>query len=230
MNKLMIIMAAIFFAPGFTFGNTVVIEPGPEIGQDTYAQEGSPDYNFSDYESMRVDFYNRSFLQFTQLNGYIGYDIDAAALELWYVTGDNPVVTFFCRVLEPWDEDTLTWNNQPEYSTTDYFERDFSIGEKDNCILDVTSMVRKWCSGEWQNHGWCMTGYYYIAFCTSNYYGVGNGPKLTITGPNLPPLGVQPTSIGKIKSLYSPQQVSSLQDGRGQFAKHEKRRAWTEVE
>ena len=225
-------MATIVFAPGFVFGNTVVIEPGPDIGQDTFASINDPDANYGDLLTMGVDCYRRSFLRFTQLDGYIGYEITSAELEFWYGTSYYSTDAYFCRVLEPWDEDTLTWNNQPDYSTQGPSQH-FPAGEsKSNYAVDVTFIVQKWLSGEWVSYGWCITDgawYDYLGICTSNYPGVGNGPKLTITGPNLPPVSVQPTSLGKIKSIYSPQQVSSVKDGRGQFAKHSKREAWATI-
>ena len=224
-------MATIVFAPSFVFGNTVVFEPGPDIGQDTCADETIPDGNFGDNYGMGVRYDRRSFLRFTQLDGYFGYEITSAVLEFWYATGYMySVDANFGRVLEPWDEDTLTWNNQPDYSTQGISQHFPKEESKSNHAIDVTWMVQNWLSGEWVSYGWCITSYNPMTIYTSNYPGVGNGPKLTITGPNLPPLSVQPTSLGKIKSLYSPQQVSSITDGRGQFAQHSKREAWARVE
>lgn len=200
-------MSIIFFAPGFVFGNTVVFQPGPDIGQDTSASSYHPDDNWGDQEVMFVEYGYRSFLRFTQLCGYLGCEITSAELHIWYANyGDFSVGVKFCRVLEPWDEDSLTWNNQPGYSSSEYVQHSFPQSEYEPLegIVDVTWMVQKWLSGEWDNCGWCMTGIYYIAIATSNYTYTTQRPKLVLVGPHLPPLAVQPASLGKVKSLYSP--------------------------
>jgi len=230
-NSLHIALTVILFVPAITFANTVILQPGPDIGQDTYADSRSPDNNFSDDQIMCVfPTYARSFLQFTQLNGYIGYQVTLATLVL-SLDGTEWGTRWFCRVLEPWEEDTVTWNNQPAYSYTDYLEFTEEQEAKGDHHYDVTSVVNKWLSGQWDNYGWEIgTGYADMIITTSNFSIADNRPELILGGPNLPPLSVQPTSLGKIKSLYSPQQVSSITDGRGQFAKHSKREAWARVE
>jgi len=211
-------------------GNVVEIQPGPDIGQDTFVNRDSPDYNFSEAETMIISPSNRSFIQFPQLNQYLGYEITSATLKM-YLEGTLYGPKWFCRVSEPWEEDMVTWNNQPAYSYTDYLEFTEEQESKGNHHLDVTSMVRKWLSGEWENYGWAITsGYSQMMIYASNFEYYYNRPMLVLEGPNLPPLSVQPTSLGKIKSIYSPQQVSSITDGRSQFAKHSKREAWARVE
>jgi hypothetical protein len=212
-------------------GNVVEIQPGPDIGQDTFVDVDSPSYNFSDWAIMEtLSIKYRSFLQFPQLNQYLGYQITSATLKLYLDMTDWGTKCFF-RVIEPWEEDTVTWNNQPEYSDTDYLEFIEEQESKGRHDFDVTSMVRKWLSGEWENYGWAIiSGDDEMIIYTSNFDYYYNRPMLVLEGPDLPPVSVQPTSLGKIKSLYSPQQVSSITDGRGQFAKHSKREAWARVE
>jgi hypothetical protein len=235
MRKIMLVISLIAALPINAIGNQVVIMPGPAIGQDTYSAEYFPNENYGNEQEMAVQGYPGgdlySYLRFTQLDGYIGYEITSAELHV-FVTFASMAVREFSRVLGPWDEDTLTWNNQPAHSNHDYVS--CYIDEYDQWTkisIDVTEMVQKWLSGEWVNYGWCITdqgGPLNIAtsnWDTPDYY----RPSLVLVGPNLPPLSVQPTSLGKIKSLYSPQQVSSLQDGRGQFAKHSKREAWATI-
>ena len=213
------------------WGNTVEIQPGPDIGQDTTAIQYYPDENYGDGVTMWATDDMYSFLRFVQLDGYISYSIDSATLVFW-TEGSSSGTERFYRVLEPWNEDTLTWNNQPDHSGDDeciVFNSPEFIGKK-YASLVVTWMVRKWLSGEWVNYGWCIIGITGIMQMSTSNCGGFNPPKLVLEGPNLPPLSVQPTSLGKIKSLYSPQQVSSITDGRGQFAKHSKREAWARVE
>jgi hypothetical protein len=230
-NSLHITLMVMLFAPVITFGNTVTLQPGPDVGQDTFVNRDSPDHNFSDGALMWVvGGTDISFLQFTQLNGYIGYQVTSATMVL-ALTGTEWGTRAFWRVLEPWDEDMVTWNNQPAYSDTDYLLFTEEQESKGDHNYDVTSVVNKWLSGEWENYGWAITtGDPDMLIYTSNIADSDNRPELILEGPNLPPLGVQPTSLGKIKSLYSPQQVSSITDGRRQFANHSKREAWARVE
>jgi hypothetical protein len=229
MSKVSIIILMLMSVPIVSSANLVKIQPGPEIGQDTYASSLYPDENYGDSQNMEVGY---GFLRFTQLDQYMGYEVDEALLNIYDWKADG-YTRCFCRVLEPWDEDTLTWNNQPEYSTTEYVSHYFpqNLGDIHGSTIHVTWMVQKWLSGEWENYGWCIRDDWGpIEFFTSNLPDAPSiRPWLSLEGPNLPPLSVQPTSIGKIKSLYSPQQVTMLEDGRGQFAKHEKRRAWAEM-
>jgi hypothetical protein len=230
-RKVMLVIGMLLFPSIALWGNTVRIQPGPDIGQDTFVDVDSPDYNFSDAVTMETLLNkNRAFLQFTQLNQYLGYQITSATLEM-YLDMTDWGTKLFRRVLEPWDEDMVTWNNQPAYSTTDYLAFVNEGPSKVYYPFDVTSMVQMWLSGEWENYGWAITtGDAEMIMYTSNFGYYYNRPMLVLDGPNLPPLSVQPTSLGKIKSLYSPQQVSSITDGRGQFAKHSKREAWARVE
>jgi hypothetical protein len=229
-NSLHVALIVMLFAPATIFGNTVTLQPTPDIGQDTFVDKRSPDSNFSDAQIMCVyPTYARSFLQFTQLNEYIGYQVTSATMVL-ALEGTEWGTRWFCRVLEPWDERMVTWNNQPAYSYTDYLEFTEEQQYKGDHHYDVTGVVNKWLSGEWQNYGWAIaTGDPDMIIYTSNNTDPDNRPELILEGPNLPPLSVQPTSLGKIKSLYSPQQISAVEDGRGQFAKHSKREAWATI-
>jgi hypothetical protein len=232
MSKVSIIILMLMSIPIVSSANLVKIQPGPEIGQDTWCASQNPDGNYGDSQNMEAGVTSHAFLRFTQLDQYIGFEITSAEIDIcdWKATGLN---RWFCRVLEPWDEDTLTWNNQPAYSNTEYVSHYFpdNWGELHGSTINVTWMVQKWLSGEWENYGWCIKDEGGpIEFCTSNLPDAPSiRPCLWLEGPNLPPLSVQPTSIGKIKSLYSPQQVSSITDGRGQFAKHSKREAWAKI-
>jgi hypothetical protein len=231
MSKVSIIILMLMSVPIVSSANLVKIQPGPEIGQDTYGSTLHPDQNYGDSQNMEVGETNFAYLRFTQLDQYIGYEVTSAEIDICDWKADA-YTRCFCRVLEPWDEDTLTWNNQPASSVTEYVSHYFpqNLGELHGSTINVTWMVQKWLSGEWQNYGWCIRDYWGpIEFLTSNCTDPTARPSLWLEGPNLPPLSVQPTSLGKIKSLYSPQQVSSITDGRGQFAQHEKRRAWAEM-
>jgi len=206
----MIVMSVILALPMNVIGNQVLIKPGPTIGQDTYSAEPFPDENYGDEMEMIVGTYPGetaySYLRFTQLDGYIGYEITSAELHLYILFAGMGVRNFW-RVLEPWDEDTLTWNNQPAHSNHEYVSCYIDEYDEETYVtIDVTEMVQNWLSGEWVNYGWCIIGQGSspLRIATSNFFDDSRRPILILVGPNLPPLSVQPTSLGKVKSLYSP--------------------------
>jgi len=215
-----IVVVIVLLAPLGVFGNTVHIEPGPEIGQDTYGGQTYPYENYGDEPGMWVSSSCRAFLRFTQLDEYIGYEITQARLNIQIYVGLTSVWRFH-RVLEPWDEDTLTWANQPDHSDSEYCSGSASEGDY-TMIIDVTWMVQNWVDEEWENFGWCIKGGWNLLIYTCE-----SGcacPALIMEGPDLPPIGVQPTSLGKIKSLFTPQLEYSGGGGRiGRPAPH---RSW----
>jgi len=206
-----IIISIVLLAPLGVFGNEVTIQPGPGIGQDTYGFQIYPDENYGNLETMHAGSINFSFLRFTQLDEYIGYEITSATLRV-YVSSTTADTRYFCRVLEPWDEDTLTWSNQPSHSSSDYVYK--YIGVLEGTInIDVTWMVQNWVDEEWENFGWCINNvaklvpfapskFPLVAFLTSNSTDYTSWPRLILEGPDLPEVGVQPTSLGKIKTLF----------------------------
>ncbi len=220
-----IIISIVLLTPLGVFGNEVTIQPGPEIGQDTYGAQVYPDENYGDLEWMSAGITVFSFLRFTQLDEYIGYEITSATLRIWvFMASDG--TRYFYRVLGPWDEDTLTWNNQPSHSSTEYVYYHFpEVDFASDFNIDVTWMVQEWLNGDWDNFGWCIRDYgFLISFATSNSTDPGARPSLILEGPDLPEVGVQPTSLGKIKSLFTPQLEYSGGGGRiGRPAPH---RSW----
>jgi len=208
-----IVALIVLLAPLGVFGNEVTIQPGPGIGQDTYGSSYDPDENYGNLMTMHAANNVFAFLRFTQLDEYIGYEITSATLRV-YVSCPTAGTRYFCRVLEPWDEDTLTWNNKPQHSHTDYVYK--YIGLVEGTInIDVTWMVQNWVDEEWENFGWCINDvaklvafapskFPLVAFVTSNSTAPSSRPRLILEGPDLPPIGVQPTSLGKIKSLFTP--------------------------
>jgi len=207
-----IIISIVLLAPLGVFGNEVTIQPGPEIGQDTYGAQIYPDENYGNLMTMHAGTTVFAFLRFTQLDEYIGYEITSATLRV-YISSTIARGRYFCRVLEPWDEDTLTWNNQPQHSHTDYVYEYIDVVEG-TFMIDVTWMVQNWVDEEWENFGWCINDvaklvpftpskFPLVAFVTSNSTAPSIRPRLILEGPDLPEVGVQPTSLGKIKTLFS---------------------------
>lgn len=202
-----VVSGVILLIPFAVFGNEVTITPHPGIGQDTYVYSDYPDRNYGDEQHMLVYMNSRlSFLRFTQLEEYTGYEITSAELEIT-ITYSSGGITYFNRVLGPWEEDILVWYNQPPHSYDEYITYNFPdvYYYYQTIRIDVTWMVQRWLNEEWENFGWCLSSQYgvYSAMFTSNASYYRDRPSLTLEGPGLPPLEVQPTSLGKLKAIFA---------------------------
>jgi hypothetical protein len=203
---------------------TVVLQPGPDTGKDKGA-----------YDSDIVPYYTFPYTQFTVLaytncnnanaNGYLQFDLTGLPTEnilnaeiqtytqvfyngdggSWYI---DPVIAVR-EVTSPWDETTLSWDNQPSYDPTilDSHEIDtVGGGSWGNpyyeyygwLSYDVTDLYSDWVQGIKPNNGvrfssevpMCINGDL-IWYCESSYESDPSfRPKLVITyetSPALPP-------------------------------------------
>lgn len=97
------------------------------------------------------------YIKFTNISG-IGSPnipsnskIDSATMLLYTRVGESQTITFYTPS-GPWDENTLTWNNQPSYDTPyASVKQDGSTAHWTS--VDVTNIVRKWNDGTIQNNG-----------------------------------------------------------------------------
>jgi len=80
--------------------------------------------------------------------------IDSAILRLYlYNTDQATSTTLTCRRLTgDWEENGVTWNNQPSDNTDSQAQSTISTGT-DWKEWNVTDMVRNWYSGDWTNYG-----------------------------------------------------------------------------
>jgi hypothetical protein len=120
---------------------TMVFRPGPEDGKDAYLTDLQPDQNFGDHFYFESTYLSDSILtvmrttrsligfdlgqlpagaQIKQVNLTLHYDIPVPwdLDSLWYLNQRkcNCLLSGAAlqQVIEPWDEHTVTWNNQPK--------------------------------------------------------------------------------------------------------------------
>jgi len=205
-KEAIMIICIVFVLYTGVLGDDLVLWPGPDEGQDSFVAESVPDWNFGDWDEIDV-YYNTvlGYLRFEGLDDLQGGTIESAYLEICQHNGGPAGVRFY-RVLEPWDENTITWNNQPSHSITEYiyyYFPDESSTIQYWYLINVTSFVEKWFSGEWENFGWCLEQQYTIIqdFGASEMTIEAKRPCLYLYGFN-PPYIVEPTSIGKLKAIY----------------------------
>jgi hypothetical protein len=113
-------------------GDSITLPPSA----DTHITNMYPDTNYGGanylelwYEEIRLQAYG-SFLLFRfELQEALGPEaiIDSAILELYQIEGSGaePVSVTLHPILESWQENTVTWNNQPEVYTGP-----FSVGHR----------------------------------------------------------------------------------------------------
>ncbi|MDX2415368.1 MAG: DNRLRE domain-containing protein [Bacteroidales bacterium] len=131
--------------PWYSNFHKLVLQPGPEEGKDAMISNLEPDKNFGDHKYFEATFLsespltvmrsNRSLISFDRNSipksatvRYVSlrlfYDLPVPWDTIVYSTGPTPInegILWYGAVLqniiEPWEEDKVTWNNQPESIT-----------------------------------------------------------------------------------------------------------------
>ena len=128
--------------------------------------------------------------------------IESATLQLVRVA-DGTHGEIFRRLLEAWDESTITGMNYPTSATAFRTIPSAPAGPQD---IDVTTVVQAWALGT-ANFG-LMIGYgssmtlFAESFYSDDEVDVENRPKLTVVFTPPPLAAVEPTTWGKVKALY----------------------------
>lgn len=128
--------------------------------QDTYAgsfyaQSGQGHRTFCEIGGWGDDYY--SWLQFDISSVPTSKTIISAVLAVYVyfkeATSPAPQIKL---ITQSWDEDTLTWSNQPS-STTDYMAEPEWNTETGWQYIDITDIFNAWYTGEYPN---CGVGFY----------------------------------------------------------------------
>lgn len=115
----------------------VILQPGPEKGKDAMVSNLNPDKNFGDYKYFEATFLtesvltvmrsNRSLIEFNldtlpksalikKVILKLSYDLPIPFDSLYYFTNTSPVFygAVLQQIIEPWEENMVTWNTQPK--------------------------------------------------------------------------------------------------------------------
>lgn len=130
---------------------------------DAYVDINQSDQNFGAAEVLEVTDYNgnetnRTYIKFDVSNIPDDVTVHYALLQLYCCGEDDfsePYVGAY-RVNTSWDEDTITWNDQPEFSSI--CEHNFPLQSipgywTEAPTWDITELVRGWKSGNVPNNG-----------------------------------------------------------------------------
>jgi hypothetical protein len=189
---------------------TLELQPGPDDGKDAMISNLESDKNFGDHKYFEATFLtepiitvmrsNRSLIWFNlnslpkspvikKVTLQLSYDIpipwDPAVFATVPVTSPDWIGGVLQRIVEPWEEYKVTWNNQPKtIETNQVFISPFNINA--NIItVDVTTLFVPVNGTVTANYGmlfrlWPSDQFPGFRFASSDYSVTSMRPKLTI--------------------------------------------------
>jgi PKD repeat protein len=159
-------------APGQGFSqqnDTLVLQPGPLTGMDAELRTDSPDTPNGSSQDFIANawtaqgnfFIQRSLIRFDLSQIPSSSSIVNATLKLMtnlntghYQMDSGPNPSYFLRVLEAWNENTVTWNSQPSVSMNDPVIVPQSTSNTETYYLDLTQHVQDMVGHPESNYGW----------------------------------------------------------------------------
>ena len=129
---------------------------------DSFVMQNYPSYNYHDTPELRTGYTSsvgitRSYLDFSDnLPSLGGKLLVGASLHIYkwddiYTGTTNKV--FLNRLLQPWDDQTITWYNKPTYDSSVNYGLLSSTGSAKDLSMNVTALVDGWIRGRYDNHG-----------------------------------------------------------------------------
>lgn len=194
----------------------LLFQPWPEVGKDASVRWWYfADTNYGDSITLTIfgrpaeyDAIGRSYVEFVELEPYVGssYECLSATLSLFWVSGNPAPVPWLhvYRAAGPWEEDSITWNNQPGYIDDPCVYEGPYPEEPEWVDIDcVTEIVKGWFSGEFEHYGFVLKLVDENHNYSANFYSSDDPrdekPKLYI---EYQCTGVEPASLGEVKAVY----------------------------
>jgi hypothetical protein len=139
---------------------TLILQPGPAEGKDSMVVTQVPDTNYGNNQyfslgNLSVSIIVRAHLQFDVSILPTDAVIVNADLKLYqYQTiGTEGFVIGLHQVTESWEENMITWNNQPDYLPSPESTITVTIGALTWLSWDITSLLQGWLDGSIANYG-----------------------------------------------------------------------------
>lgn len=190
---------------------TISIRLGPATGQDCNLASYIPDTPLPSYP----DIVSASWTYQSEFNLWrplfrfnlneIPQNSHIISAKLTLYANPNPVSaphsgankSYIRKVTSPWDENTVTWETQPDFSTVNQVVLPQSVSpSQDYPDLDVTALVREMAANPSENFGFIIMNrientYRSINFASSECIDVNKRPKLDVT---YSAVGIEPVS------------------------------------
>ena len=192
---------------------TLVLQPGPDIGKDAMISNLEADRNFGDHKYFEATFLsepvltvmrlNRSLIEFKMPQTFAAIKIHKVKLRLSYevpipwdstifigTNNTNFIGGVLQQVVEPWEENTVTWNKQPKTIEANQVFIPPFIRNVNFIEVDVTSLFVPNAETSAPNHGmlfrlWPEDRWPGFRFASSDHTNAALRPMLTVYYTNL---------------------------------------------
>jgi hypothetical protein len=201
MKTTTLFIAAMFCLQAFA-QTTLTLKPGATEGKDVVLPWHSPNDNHATNTSLHVTAWTYSGNQ-TTTRVLLDFDLSAipagavvnsATLNLFY----NPTSGFnneqqsganegaIYRITNSWSENTVTWNNQPAYTTAGAVSYPASVNYDDDLTADVTQLIQLYVDSPSISHGFLLKlndeqSYRARMFASSDHATSALHPELIVT-------------------------------------------------
>jgi len=173
---------------------TLTLQPGSE-GKDAYVSSGSPDMNFGDYPNLYIGYYSSVYSRYRT---YLYFDVNPASLPLGAVVTSASLKLYqigfsgavglpvgLYQVAGDWEEDTITWNNQPTSSSEAQHKINVTSSTDAWRSWNVEDLVKGWLEGSIPNKGMLLRPEFepatnWVYFDSSDYSNADYHPQLVI--------------------------------------------------
>jgi TATA-box binding protein (TBP) (component of TFIID and TFIIIB) len=194
---------------------TLILQPNAEEGKDAHVNSNFPNTNYQDNAGVYSAAWTwsgshgdvRSFIQFDLSTIPEGATITSAELSLYNDPGNTLVMTsgahsnltssnksYISRLTSSWDESTVCWNNQPNFTIEDQIILEQSTEpNQDYTDMDVLDMVQYMVDYPEEDYGFVLRlqneeHYAALIFASSDNEDTINRPKLVITYDDATPM------------------------------------------
>jgi hypothetical protein len=157
----------VFKIPWSSQYNVIVLQPGPEKGKDAMISNLQPDKNFGDYKYFEATYLSESVLTVMRSNRsliwfnldtlpksavikkvvlHLSYDLPVPFDSTYYTTNTSPVAgivwygAVLQQIVEPWEENKVTWNSQPKTTEINQVYLAPFIRNTNQIEVDVTKL------------------------------------------------------------------------------------------
>jgi hypothetical protein len=177
----------------------VTIDPTITLGSatnnfDNFVQSGYSNSNYYLDPELRVGYDDstgvvRTYVKHPLPSIQNGVIIDASYKAYVYRDYGTSADIYLQRVTENWSSETITWNNQPSFKSTEY-EAKKTIQSAGWYSWDVTHLASGWYADAYNNYGFVLRdsteNARYRAMRSSDYYDSTYKPRLVITYRDVP--------------------------------------------
>jgi hypothetical protein len=127
------------------------------LTNDTWADAANPDVRLGRTSTLAVGNGADAFVRFdfsTLPAGTVGGSVTKATLLLWVSAVASVGEIDLHPVIDPWNEETLTWNARPTIGSTPAVTVAVTAALRERfLVVDVTGLVREWLDGSTMNRG-----------------------------------------------------------------------------